>query len=97
MPEILLTPEMLTSEAGKIDGFITQLTDTLKAIGSFVESLEGGWHGKAQQAFVNSFKEKEAFYRSFYQEDLPNFSKFLKDYAEQMQATDTESTSLLNF
>ena len=62
MPEIVLTPEMLRSEAQKMTTQKNNLTDTVNKIKTLVDSLEGGWHGKAQQAFVNSFNEKKAVY-----------------------------------
>ena len=97
MPEILLTPDMLRDEAGKLTSQKTQLDEAVAAIANLVASLEAGWHGKAQQAFVNSFKEKEAVYRRFSNDDLTAFIKFLTDYASAMETTDSGATSLLNF
>ncbi|MBR0316837.1 MAG: WXG100 family type VII secretion target [Synergistaceae bacterium] len=96
MPEILLTPEQLRSEAGKLRDERTSLDEAVNKIKSFVESLESGWHGKAQQAFVKSFNEKETIYRKF-SEDMGAFQAFMEDYANTMENADASAPSGLNF
>ncbi|MBQ3647085.1 MAG: WXG100 family type VII secretion target [Synergistaceae bacterium] len=96
MPEILLTPELLRSEAGKLGTERTNLDEAVNKIKSLVDSLESGWHGKAQQAFVNSFREKETVYRKF-SEDMGAFQAFMQGYASSMEASDSNAPSGLNF
>ena len=96
MPEILLTPELLKGEAQKLSTQRDQLTEAVGKIKTLVDGLESGWHGKAQQAFVNSFNEKKTTYDKF-AEDMGAFYQFLTQYAQAMEAADSESTSQLNF
>lgn len=96
MPEILLTPEMLRSEAQKMTTQKNSLTETVNKIKTLVDSLEGGWHGKAQQAFVNSFNEKKAVYDKF-AEDMGTFVAFMQGYAASMEQADASAPSGLNF
>ena len=96
MPEISLTPETLRSEASKLGNQRTQLDDAVNKIKTLVQGLEAGWHGKAQQAFVNSFNEKETVYRKF-SEDMGAFQAFMEGYAASMEQTDASAPSGLNF
>lgn len=96
MPEIQLTPEMLRSEADKMNSQKDQLTDTVIKIKTLVDSLESGWHGQAQQAFVNSFNEKKTVYDKF-AEDMLGFATFMKGYAAAMENADATARAELNF
>ena len=96
MPEIQLTPEMLRSEAQKMNSQRDQLTDTVNKIKTLVDSLESGWHGQTQQAFVNSFNEKKTVYDKF-AEDMGGFATFMTNYAAAMENADTSARSSLNF
>ena len=96
MPEIQLTPQLLNSEAGKMDTHRENLTGIVNQIQTLVNELQSGWHGKAQQAFVNSFTEKKKVYDTF-AEDMLTFSTFMKNYAAAMENADASATSGLNF
>ena len=96
MPEILLSPDTLRSEASKMDSQREQLTDIVMKIKTLVDGLEAGWHGSAQQAFVNSFNDKKPVYDKF-AEDMLAFSTFMKQYADAMESTENNSLSQLNF
>ena len=96
MPEILLTPDLLREEAGKLTNQKNELDSAVQQIQSLVSSLESGWHGKTQQAFVNSFNEKKSVYDKF-SNDMMAFITFMNDYASQMEAADDNSRSILNF
>lgn len=96
MPEILLTPELLRSEAQKFTSYQNNLNDAVKQIESLVNKLPDGWRGKAQQAFINSFTEKKSTYDKFSVE-LGEFAKFMNEYASAMETTDDGSIARLNF
>ena len=97
MPEILLTPEMLRSEASKLTQQKAELDNAVEQIKSLVTKLDTQWHGKSQQVFVNSFNGKEAVYRRFSNDDMTAFIKFLNEYANEMENTDSGAVSILNF
>ena len=96
MPEIQLTPQMLKDEAEKLSKEQTRLTEIVEKIAALVNALEEGWHGKAQQAFVNSFKDKKTIYDKF-ASDMGTFSTFMNQYALGMEAADNRAPSGLNF
>lgn len=94
MPEILLTPEMLRSEAEKMNSQREQMTDVVNKIKALVDSLESGWHGQTQQFFVNSFNEKKTIYDKF-AEDMLAFATFMKNYAAAMESADSTTRGKL--
>ena len=96
MPEILLSPEILRSESQKLNNQRNQLNEAVAKIKSLVDSLEAGWHGKAQAKFVSSFMEKKATYDKF-SRDMEAFATFMSEYASAMETTDDGSLSRLNF
>ncbi len=96
MPEILLTPEMLRDEASNLDNKRNTLTEAVNKIKTLVDSLQSGWHGKAQAAFVDSFLGKKAEYDKF-ATDIEAFSAFMRQYASAMEQQDSSATSGLNF
>ena len=96
MPEIQLTPQVLMDEAKNLSDKQTRLTEIVEKIADLVNALEGGWHGKTQQAFVNSFKEKKTVYDKF-AADMGTFSTFMNQYALGMEAADNRAPSGLNF
>lgn len=96
MPEILLSPEILRSESQKLNNQRNQLNEAVAKIKSLVDSLEAGWRGKAQTAFVNSFLEKKATYDKF-STDMEAFATFMSEYASAMETTDDGAISRLNF
>ena len=96
MPEILLTPELLRSKANELNITKNLLTEQIDKIQSFVDRLQEGWHGKAQQAFANSFLEKKAVFVQFV-EDIGGFIAFMQGYANTMEQADANAPSGLNF
>ena len=96
MPEILLTPELLRSNATKLSSQKQELDNAVKSIATLVDSLQGGWHGKAQATFVSSITEKKGVYDKF-SADMAEFATFLNNYASAMETTDDGATSRLSF
>ncbi len=96
MPEILLTPEMLREESNKLNSQRENLNSTVEAIKNLVDSLEAGWKGKAQDAFVESFRAKKAIYDAFSQ-DMLGFATFMTSYAAAMEQRDASAPGELTF
>ena len=96
MPEILLSPEILRSESQKLNSHRNQLNEAVQKIKTLVDSLESGWHGKAQTKFITSFNEKKATYDKF-STDMEAFARFMSEYASAMETTDDGSLSRLDF
>lgn len=90
MPEILLTPELLESEAAKLLQIKDRLDQAFQVIASLIGNLVNGWHGQAQQAFVSSFENKKPTYTQFAQ-DMERFAEFMRTYAAHMQDADAGS------
>ena len=95
MPEILLTPEMLRSEAQKMSTQKNTMQDTVNKVQNSVNQLVSEWHGKTQEAFVNSINEKKAVFDKF-AEDMGTFVAFMQGYASSMEQTDSSAASTFN-
>ncbi|MBQ6775157.1 MAG: WXG100 family type VII secretion target [Synergistaceae bacterium] len=87
MPEIYLTPDMLTSTASKMDAQQEVLNGFLTKVDNVVNNLLADWKGDAQTAFAKSWEEKKGTYRQF-TADISQFSDFLRSYAGTMQNLD---------
>ena len=93
MPEILLTPELLNSEAEKMSQQKTLMQETVSKVQNSVNQLVSEWHGKTQEAFVNSINEKKAVFDKFAENDMGPFVAFLKGYASSMEQADSTAPS----
>ncbi len=81
---ILLTPENLIAEAGKLMANKNTLDDIFKGMADLINNLVSHWHGETQQAFTESFTQKRAIFDDF-SDDMASFSNFMKKYANEME------------
>ncbi len=91
MAEILLTPETLRSEASRLDSARINQQNVLQAIDRVVARINDGWEGKSQAAFRTAYADKRRLYVEF-ANDMQKFSKFLRDYAAEMESLDAGSS-----
>ena len=92
--DILLTPENLMDEASKLLANKRALDEVFNSkIANLISGLVEHWHGEAQQAFENSFKQKRTVFDKFSQ-DMESFSNFMKKYAKDMQDTENNQKNL---
>lgn len=90
MPEILLTPELLESEAAKLLGWKNELDAAFNKIQTLISGLINNWHGEAQQAFESSYESKKPTITQLTQ-DMEKFANFMKSYAEHMRDSERGS------
>ena len=90
MPRIQITPETLQGQAKDLRGKKTQHEDVYQQIKQLVASLEQEWQGEAQQAFYNSFAQKEPLFRQF-AEEMEKFAQLMEQVAERMRASEEEN------
>lgn len=90
MPEILLTPEHLEEEAGKLERSKMDMDDAFNQIQTLVSGLLDNWHGEAQQAFQTSFEGKKPTFNQLAQ-DMANFASFMRTYSRHMQDSERGS------
>ena len=95
MPEIQLTPDMLRDEAQKMSQQKTEMQDLVNKVQNSVNQLVSEWHGKAQEAFVNSINEKKTVFDKF-AEDMGTFATFMQGYAALMEQTDASAAPTFN-
>ena len=91
MPEIYLTPDRVSGAARQMRTQEEELKKFVQKIDSFVNGFLPSWKGDAQKAFINSWNAKKATYEKFVKEDMPNFSKFLENYASTMTGIDSSA------
>ena len=87
MPEIMLTPEILTERATELGNIQSEQQNVIAGIQKLVDEIVSGWEGKAQQSFLNSFNEKKGTYEEF-SVDMSAFADFLRVYANTMEDID---------
>ena len=87
MPEIMLTPEVLTEKATELGNIQAEQQNVIEGIQKLVDDIVSGWEGQAQQKFVSSFEEKKSTYKEF-SVDMTNFVDFLRVYSNTMQDID---------
>ncbi len=88
MPEIMLTPEVLTEKATELGNIQAEQQNVIESIQKLIDDIVSGWEGKAQQAFLNSFNEKKGTYKEF-AVDMSSFADFLRSYSQTMEDIDT--------
>lgn len=93
MADILVTPENLESEASNLMGHKSNLDSIFSEIKSLISGLISHWHGEAQQAFQDSFNQKEPVFTKFSQ-DMESFANFMKKYAADMRQAEQDGKSL---
>ena len=81
---ILLTPENLMNEAKNLLASKSELDSIFAEIKQLISGLVSHWHGETQQAFQNSFSQKEPVFNTFSQ-DMESFGQFMNKYASDMQ------------
>jgi len=92
MAKIRITPETLESQAKELRGKKDQHTQIYESIKTHVGNLVNEWEGQAQQAFLDSFRQRDAQFRKF-AEDIETFATLMDTAAREMRSTDESLTS----
>ena len=91
--DILVTPENLIIEAKNLLANKSELDSIFAEIKNLIAGLVSHWHGETQQAFQNSFNQKEPVFKKFAQ-DMESFSQFMNKYAYEMQNLETDNKNM---
>ena len=91
--DILVTPENLIIEAKNLLANKSELDSIFAEIKNLIAGLISHWHGETQQAFQNSFNQKEPVFTKFAQ-DMESFSQFMNKYASEMQTLETNNKNM---
>ena len=89
MPLIKITPELLEGQAKDLQSKKANHEDIYQQIKQLVTSLTAEWQGETQQAFSDSFAQKDVTFRQF-SEEMEKFAQFMNQAAARMRATEEE-------
>lgn len=87
MSLIQITPENLRSQANAIRKCRYEQETNINKLKKLVYSLEDGWKGEAQDAFVIKFQSMDSVYRKLY-DVLEQYANLMEKAANEMQSTD---------
>ena len=83
MAKIMMTPENLREQAKTLRGKKAEHEQLYSQIKDHVRNIVSVWEGQSQQAFLDSFNQRNAQFRKF-AEDLEQFAQLMDTAATEM-------------